>query len=347
MSKQLAIRAVAGWTQVNRQVVGQELIYDDGLELRYGGTDFSSPLTLDHSSAVDCPIAIDPDGRRGWRYRCQLRLGQRDYSEICEYDLTTGARRQLVRLGLNQWVVWMCRYVPEKKALLVLLATDVATRAGVQIRHSLGLICVKTGRLATIPLCRDAYCPLDYHSSRGDFIFSGAEGFHWVGATGNCLKTLAGADIPRGRGGVFHPHERWAILGGGGLTRWNLADGTVEHLHDQGHWPCWAADFKSIYFSQSSSDLWRMDLESRNVEQILSVDDNPYPEISHSVPMRLSPCGSYLALALTRKSRADNSEGARVEWCYQKAICVVDCKRRQFWTAPVGARYLEWAGGQP
>lgn len=346
MPKSFVITAAPGWTEVPPQPTGMALIYDDGADLCFGATDFRSVLTLDRSPQVECPLAVCAERRKAWRYRCQLSPGRRDYSEIREYNLRTGTSRCLVDLGPNQWVVWLCRYVAELDALVVLLATDVDGEDGVRIRHSLGWLRVSSGKMVTVPLCRDAYYPLDLRPSNGELIFSGAEGYHRVSRAGRCLETVSGASLPRGRGGIFHPAEPYAILGGGALVRWDFQTGSVTTLHDQGQWPCWSADCRALYFSESSSDLWQLDLASGRAERILAIDDNPYPEISHARAIRPSPCRRYLALALTRKDRIPSERSGGSEWAYQRAICIVDLALRQYWTVPVNARYLEWVTGE-
>jgi hypothetical protein len=345
MAPALKLQLAEGFREVVARPCGRRLVWEEDGLLRVSDADFSQPAALANIGAVDCPIAVDAPGGRAWAYCCQFRLGGRDFSEIREFDLASGRHRRLVRLGLHQWALWLLSHWVEEGVLLALIATDTRA-AAIHIRHHLGLIDLRNGTMHLVALPRDAFVPLACCPRRRWLVFHGAEGMHLVAFGGRHLHTFAPrpTDGPRGRGASIHPQRPVALLGGDGLWLWNLEDNSARRLRDRGQFPVWMPDGRHCWFSESSSDLFELDVETGAERRLLRIAANPYPEINYARPVAVAADGARLALSLTRLLKIDPAAAANSPTLARlHRFCIVDLTAREAWLAPGYARNLAWA----
>lgn len=329
-----------GWRQVAPRSTGRQLLWEFEGRLHLSETDFAHPLSLGEVGRIDCPVACDSESGLAWRYACQDGPWH-DFSELRGFDIKAAKQTQSIHLGLNQWVVWMLRYLPRESVLLALVATHMPGEI-VRIQHQLGLFDLQRDKRLFVPLPRDAYMPCDYHAKRREVLFSGAEGWQIVGLKGErqgYLRQLKG--IPEGRGGSFHPTRPLIALGGRGIAVWNRDHGNIQHVHPSGQMPVWEREGERLYFSESSSDLFSHHHARGTTERILSVAGNPHTEITQAQPLAVSPDGSLGALPILRRvRRALGEEGPTFN--YHHSLVVLDFPRKELWQHPVKAANIGW-----
>ncbi len=148
MALPLKLQLAEGFREVAPRACGRRVLWEDSGHLRLAETTFAVPREFGFLGGVDCPITVDAARGLAWGYCCQMRLGVRDFSEIREFDLATGANRRLVRLGLHQWAIWLLAHWPEKNALLAMVATNTRISA-INIRHHLAIIDLRQGGVAS------------------------------------------------------------------------------------------------------------------------------------------------------------------------------------------------------
>ena len=341
MALPLRLQLAEGFREVAPRPCGRRVLWDDSGHLRLAETNFAAPREFGFLGGVDCPLAVDSARGLAWAYCCQMRLGVRDFSEIREFDLATGANRRLLRLGLHQWAIWLLTHWPEKNALLALVATNTQITS-INIRHHLAVIDLRQGALHLIALPRDAFAPLAWCPRRRWIIFYGAEGTHWVTFTGKHERTLPPGG-PLGRGGDLHPHKPLVLLGGDGLWLWNLENGAVRCLRERGQYPRWTPDGESCWFSESSSDLFQLHCETGEEQRLLRIAGNPNTEINYARPIAADPEGRHLAFPLTRLLKLDPAAAANSATLARlHRLCVVDLAARETWIAEGYARHLAW-----
>lgn len=330
-----------GWKQVAPRPIGKKLVWEGDGRLHSAEADFANVHVLGKVGRVDCPIAIDPVRRIAMRYVCQDHGGQ-DFSELRSYHLELGTQSRIFRLGLNQWVLWLLRHIPREDVVLALVATHMPGE-GLRIQHQLGLYDLARSRSLLVPLPRDAFCPVDVHPGRQEVLFHGVEGWQVIDYHGRRLAQLKTRELPLGRGGAIHPERPLVALGGGGITLWNREHGAFQNIHRQGQHPVWSPDGESLWFSESSSDLFVHDLANGATERILSVAGNPHAEISMARPVASTADGAYLALPISRKvkrSDADKSSGSR--FSFHQSLVVIDRAARELWQYPGKVSNLAW-----
>jgi hypothetical protein len=341
MSLPLKLQLAEGFREVAPRACGHRLLWEENGDLRCGETDFSVTKNFGQLGGADCPIAVDPARGLAWAYCCQYRLGVRDYSEIREFDLATGRSRRLVRLGLQQWAIWLLAHWPAADSLFVLVATGTQASA-INIRHHLAVINLRDGALHLVALPRDAFAPLAWCLRRRWVIFHGAEGTHLVSFTGRKMLTLP-VGGPLGRGADIHPEKPLALVGGDGIWLWNLEDGTSRRLRERGQYPRWMPDGRSCWFSESSSDLFQLDCDTGAEKRLLRIAGNNFTEINYARPIAADATGRRLALPLTRLLKTDPSVAERTSLLSRiHRLCVVDLDAREAWLSGGYARQLVW-----
>ena len=342
MALPLKLQLAEGFREVAPRACGRQLLWDENGEFRYAQTDFLTPRTFGYLGGVDCPLAVDAARGVAWAYCCQYRLGVRDYSDIREFDLATGRSRRVLRLGLRQWALWLLAHWPGTDTLIALVATDTRNDA-IFVRHHLAVIDTKTSQLHLIPLPRDAFAPLAWCPRRKWIIFHGAEGTHLVSFTGRNLLTLPSGG-PLGRGADIHPHKPLALIGGDGIWLWNLESGAIRCLRERGQYPRWTPDGTGCWFSESSSDLFHLNIETGAEQRLLRVAGNSFTEINYARPITADAEGRHLALPLTRLLKTDPTVAASsVTLSRIHKLCVVDLVAREAWLAEGYARHMAWA----
>lgn len=388
----LPLACADGWSEVAPRATGYALAWTAKGALRLAGTDFQRARTLDQVGPADCPVAHDPASGAVFRYACQGRLIASDFSEIRRYPVASGdvgggaggiavrgrggeiaergggAPRLHVRLRTNQWIVWLFELLPgDRPELVGLLVTDMPGDR-VRLRHQLLFVDVASGTTRVVALCTDAFVPLSVDAGRRTILFSGNAGIYLVDFAGRRLRTF---DRPQpgsslGRGGAIHPGGELLALGGGGLYLWHREDGREpgdrgqsrppQVLDRAGHFPVWDHAGERIFYAHSSGNILAYGLRDGSRQTLVSLADEPYPEKAHARPLRLSPCGRYLAACLTRQDRrttaGPDTAAARSEenaaFVHRHALVVLDLAERQVWQHPGFADQMAWvalAGG--
>src|SRR5690606_7650290 len=120
----------------------------------------------------------------------------------------------------NQWIIWLCEFVPGSPILCALLATDMPSDDQVHIKHQLLFYNIETSETRRVNLCRDAFNPLAVDFTNREIMFAGGEGIHRVAFNGQRIETITTEAIPVGRGAAFSPDGKELIIGGAGLFRW-------------------------------------------------------------------------------------------------------------------------------
>ncbi|MFP4167022.1 MAG: TolB family protein [Opitutales bacterium] len=357
--ERLKLELAEGWNEVDALADAPELLVETEGRLRHVRRDFSEIADFGPVGPVDCPIAYDPACRKAYRYVCEYRPRKRDFSELRAFDLKTGEYQVLMRLPLNQWVLWLLEWFggagPEDDGRLFgLLATDVPVEAGITIRHQLFSLDPKTRRPLLRPVSRDAFYPLALSRKRRELLFAGAEGIYILGLKGERLAALTELQRPGGRGGGFDPSGRARVaLGGNGLFLWDFEGGGCRRIAPRGQFPAWSPDGRGIWHLQSSSDLYLYDLQTERCHCVVAVRGNRNPELSYARAPLPSPCGRFLALPLTLKFLHGVSGKASVSgerervYGYRHASCILDLERKEICQTPGFISAFRWLGSHP
>ncbi|MGE9295129.1 MAG: hypothetical protein ACQKBV_02425 [Puniceicoccales bacterium] len=345
----LPLSLAPGWKNAPPRSTGRTLVWQSEGRWVASDTDFANPRNLGPVAQVECPPATDGERGAAYYYHCAGWGAQRDVSEIRRGDLAAGGSEPVFQLGLNKWALWLCRYLPERHSIAALVATEMPRRndGGVVIQHQLGLFDLENQRSLLTLLPRDCFYPLALDPASERVLFHGAEGYQVVDFSGKRLWKLGGRGLPDGRGGAFHPEKPDAIvLGGDGLMLVRQS-GEFERIHERGLNPVWSPDGETLYYSESSSDLWRWDPKTRARECLLAVAGNRYAEVNRARPVVVSPDGLFAAVTLTRRIQRQSLDGAvggepKANWAEWRAVCILDLQNREVWQTP-GAGPLNWA----
>ncbi len=330
------------WQAVPPRATGAKLLWQAGPRLMCAETDFAEPQALGDVGLVDCPLAVDTTRRMVYGYASPQGCQQKDFSELRAWHLEQGTGSRLFRLGLNQWALWMLRYLPRHDALLGLVATDMPGE-GVNIQHQLGIFDLGKMKSLLVSLPRDAFLPLDIHPTRREVLFYGVEGYQVIEFSGKRLRRLAGPGLPEGRGGCYHPSGDKALLGGSGIVLWDLAADRLEPLHPRGHHPLWDGEGKGFWFSESSGDLFYYSLAEGRSERVLALAANAHPDIRYARSPAATRDGRYLAVCLTRRvKRSAGSEPDAPLYRHDHCLCVLDTRKREVWQLPGPCRNAVW-----
>lgn len=302
---------------------------------------------------VDCPIAYDPVRRLGFRYVCATGACRGDFSQLRAFSVDRGESYLLKELPLNQWALWHLDWIePQGRAsgqLYGLLATDRPCEGQVVIEHRLFSYKLGASHLGVRPLCRDAYKPLAFSSSRRECVFAGAEGIYLLSMRGERKLTLTAAAGASGEGAAFCPEgSPRVVLGGDGLHLWDLKTNHCRRLTRNGRYPVWAPDGRGIWYRESSASLHYYDLAHDCTQELVSLPNQRHPEFWHAQPVCLSRDGRYLATCLTSKvlrgvSQKGSATGQRERvYMHSHQILVLDLERRAYWSQTGYARQLRW-----
>ena len=332
----------SGWQAVPPRATGRHLLWQAGAKLMCAGTDFAEPQLLGETGLVDCPLAVDAARGLAYGYASPQGRQQEDFSELRAWHIKEGTGSRLFRLGLNQWALWLLRYLPRHDALLGLVATDMPGE-GVHIQHQLGIFDLGKMKSLLVSLPRDAFLPLDVHPTRREVLFYGVEGYQVIEFSGKRVRRLAGSGLPEGRGGSYSPDGDKALLGGSGIVLWDMAADSLKALHPRGHTPVWDPSGAGFWFSESSGDLFYYSLAEGQTERLVALAANAHPDIRHSRPPVATADGRYLALCLTRRNkRSAGSEPDAPLYRYDHCLCVLDTREREVWQLPGPCRNAVW-----
>lgn len=343
----LPLNLAPGWKNVPPQATGRRLIWKRDGHWRCSDTDFAQPADLGPASSVECPMAVDPGRGRAYRYHCAQWGSRRDASELRRVNLDGSGDETLFRLGLNKWALWLCEYHAAADEVLALVATEMPSKADgtIVIQHQLGRFDLTNERSLLVNLPRDCFYPITVDLTARRALFHGAEGWQVVDFSGKRLWRLGPRGLPEGRGGAFRPGDPDELaLGGGGLVLVRR-NGQFESIRPCGLNPVWSPDGQTLYFAESSSDLWQW--RNGQAERLLTIAGNRYAEVNRARPAVVSPDGQCLAMALTRRIRRQPIEGAiqsdgSPAWTEWSAIVVLDLAEKAVWQAP-GAGPIRWA----
>ncbi|WP_269525337.1 TolB family protein [Coraliomargarita parva] len=339
----LDLELAPGWREVDPRADAPELLVEQGGVLRHLRGDFDELHQFGSVGPVDCPLAYDARSRRAYRYVCETRLLRKDFSQLRAYDLNSGGVFPLLELPLNQWVLWQLDWLPGKDGepgqLFGLLASDhTEDDDRIVIQHRLFAFNPAEAAPRVRPLCRDAYKPLAFSRQRREMVFAGAEGIHVVGLKGERRVSLTRESRPEGYGASFDPQGGGRVaLGGAGIWIWDYEAGSLDRLSVVGRHPVWSQDGRGIWYGECSSDLFRYDTGSGQIEKILGIRQNRQTETWHARPVRQSPCGRYLAMSLTAKrlKGVTRQAGGMAErehvYVHHHALCILDLERRELW----------------
>jgi hypothetical protein len=347
------LELASGWKQVAPRSDGPELLLETDGQLSHVRGNFEVLKDFGKVGLVACPLAYDAQRREVYRYVCEYRSGQRDFSQIRIFNLDTGDRRKLIDLPVNQWVLWLFEWINLESAgggrLFGLLASDVSSEDALVLRHQLCVLNPETDAILRRPLCRDAYYPIAFSLARRRIVFAGAEGVYVVGMKGERHATVQFDDFAAGRGASFAPGGRTeVVIGGGGLRLWNYATNQVSRLTQQGQFPTWSADGEHIWYSESSSDLFVYATQSAEAEWIVRIPNNRNREVSMARPPQLSRCGRYVGVPLSSKRlkgvKRSLLDAGKRERIFEESylFCVVDQARREVWVRPGRVEQFRW-----
>lgn len=331
-----------GWKEMTPPERAPRLLGEFEGNLVSLSSNLEKQLSFGWVGPVHCPIAYDPRTKTAFRYVCEERSGARDFSEIRAFSLERGTSFPLLQLPLNQWVLWLLEWIEGSTGrggmLYGLRASDRSTVDELEIQHNLFTFRPGGEQLLNRPICRDAYYPMAMSRQRRELIFQGAEGIYLVGLSGERRAALTSTDRPAGRGAAFDPSGSSRVaIGGDGLYFWNVDTGECRQIRRQGQYPVWDECRDRIYFSESSSDVYYLDLDSDEVSCLVRVKNNHRREISFASPVKMTNDGRFLAVSLTgsrlrgmRRSELSNGERERIYEQVQE-LCVFDIENREFW----------------
>ena len=302
---------------------------------------------------VECPIAYDSSSRVAYRYVSPSHLARRDYSELRAFDVDTHESKTVLRLPLNQWVLWQLEWVEAASSdtgqLFGLLAMDRPADDRVIIEHRLFALEPGESQVKMRLLCRDAYRPLAFSRKRRELVFSGAEGIYLVNLRGVRVATMPECDTS-GHGASFDPSGTGkVVVGGDGLFLWDVASNAVRRLTRAGRNPVWDERRNGVWYQESSSDLYFYDFKSEVATNILAVENNRNPELWYSRPVRQTRCGRFLAVSISAKylkgiSRKANTSGERERvFVHDHELLILDLQEKSFWRREGFANHLCWA----
>ncbi len=341
----LALLLAKGWKTVAPRASGHKLVWQSGSQLYCSDTHFENPRLLGQVGPVDCPVAVDPVRGLTYRYVSPDSFATKDYSELRSFNLESGVSERLFALDLNKWVIWLLRYIPRNDVLLALVSTHMPGE-GIHIQHQLGLFDLRKKQSLLVPLPRDAFIPLDVDTERQEVLFHGVEGYQWIHYSGHRHLQLRDRELPDGRGAAFHPTRPIVALGGGKVVLYHRDEQRFDTLTSSGQHPVWAVDGNTLWYAESSGDLFCYDMKERVAERILCVAGNPYADIKHVRPVKLSADGRYLAAVLTRRIKRRLEEGASPDneplFRFSHAIVVADLERREIWQHPGFSPNFDW-----
>ena len=301
---------------------------------------------------VDCPIAYDFKRRMAFRYVCASGAQRGDFSQLRAFSIDRRESFSIKDLPPNQWALWLLEWVPgadDGGQLFGLVATDRPNDAQVVIEHR--LFSYKPGAAAIRPraLCRDAYKPLALSRQRRELVFSGADGIYLLNLRGERKLTLPSECPATGFGAAFDPTgQARVILGGDGLHLWDLQTNHHRRLTRNGRHPVWALDGRSIFYRESSGDLFLYDLRKDRTRKVMSFGVQRHPEFWHARPVVLSPCGHFLAASLSEKVLRGVSRKTSIDAKPEKVfvdshmLVVLDLTQRTYWMRLGHANHLRW-----
>ncbi|MGC6424943.1 MAG: hypothetical protein ACON4O_08170 [Lentimonas sp.] len=338
----LKIKFVEDWQEVESCETAPALLAEMEGRLFQLKPDLAVHHDFGKVGPVDCPIAYDALSNMAYRYVSPPNLARRDYSELRAFDLETQASKPILRLPLNQWVLWQLEWIegPSEDAgqLFGLLAADRPADDRVIIEHRLFALGARDGQMKMRPLCRDAYRPLAFNRKRRELIFSGAEGIYLVNLRGVRVAMMPQTDTT-GHGASFDPSGApRAVLGGDGIFIWDFESSESRRLTRAGRNPVWDASRNGIWYQESSSDLYFFNLDSGESTKVFDVQGNRNPELWYSRPVKQTKCGRYLAVAVTAKklkglSRKANATGSRERvYVHEHALYILDLEQQVYWS---------------
>ncbi|MGJ8641400.1 MAG: TolB family protein [Opitutaceae bacterium] len=347
------IEFAEGWESVAPRADAPSLVVEADGRLVLQNSDFSSVRDFGAVGPVDCPLAYDAATRTAFRYVSPSAWARSDYSELRAFNLMTGESRSLLRLPLNQWVLWLLEWLDSPQAdsgqLFGLVATDRPADDRVVIEHR--LFALKGGELQPRmrPICRDAYRPLAFSRQRRELVFAGAEGIYLVNLRGVRVATFPSSDST-GQGAAFDPSGSGrVVIGGDGLFLWDVDSHQSTRLTRLGRHPVWSPHQNGIWYRESSSDLCFYDFDTEQSTKVLEVANNRNPELWYARPVEMTKCGRYLAVAVTGKnlkgiSRKANAKGSRERvFVHDHELYILDLEKRVYWSREGFANHLCWA----
>lgn len=340
----LPIVTSGGWKQVEPQATGNWLVWTHDQTLWSASTDFQQPQGLGVVGPSPCPVAIDAARGRIFRYVSPPLASKVDYSEIRSFQPGSPTIERIVSLDPGWWLVWMLEYLPKHNSLIGLVCTSRDPNE-INIRFSLGLFDLDSGRSRRIPLPREAFVPQAFDRRKNRVLFHGADGYQVLDLKGQRQMVLQGSDLPEGRGADFHPHLPILALGGRKIMLWHLDSGRFETVHESGLAPAWSADGRSLFFRESSGDLMVWKPETGPAQFVLKVAGTRYNEIHLAGKPAISRNGRLVAVNLCRRTASGITHASGTPVFNERhSLAVLDCEEKTIWQHPVRAENLAWLG---
>ncbi len=356
----LPLKLAESWREIEPSSQAPSILYERGGQLFHAKSDGALVFSYGSIGSVDCPMAHTIGNDWAYRYVCENRLGHPDFSTLRAFNIRTGHQRDLIKLGLHQWICWFLTPLAkmdnnEIQPLMGLLASDHTDDSGIVIRHHLFLFDGHQPPLRLRPLARDAFYPLALSPKHKELIFHGAEGIYRVGFNGERMASLGRDAGPLGRGAVFCPNgSHRAILGGGGLFLWDFERSNCKELFPKGHWPAWHGDRNEIWFSIGSNDLHVMSFNEDGAvnppTSVLTAEAGRMEAIGFSCPPVIHPNGRYILHRVQRKrlrgtTRRPTSPKQTSERIFanEETLCFLDLEKKVIWQLPGSHQNAVWA----
>jgi hypothetical protein len=356
----LPLKLAENWREIEPSSQAPSLLYEREGQLFHAKSDGSLLSAFGSVGNVDCPLAHTLGHDWAYRYVCENRLGHPDFSCLRAFNMRTGQQRDLITLGLHQWICWLLMPLPQTDSegvqpLMGLLASDHTDDSGIVIRHHLFLYDGRHPPLRLRPLARDAFYPLALSLKHKELIFHGAEGIYRVGFNGERVANLARDADPLGRGAVFCPHGSLrAVLGGGGLFLWDFEGSHCRELFAKGQWPAWHGDHNEIWFSITSNDLHVMQLNEDGAANppipVLTAEAGRMDAIGFGCPPVIHPNGRYLMHRVQRRRLRGTTRGPVSQkqtseriFANEESLCVLDLEEKVIWQLPGIHQHATWA----
>lgn len=360
----LSLKLAPDWQEIEPRADAPQLLFERESQLYLSKSDGKILHAFGAVGNVDCPLAISNDQQWAFRYVCETRPGKPDFSLLRGFNLRTGAQSDLLELGLHQWVCWFLTTPPSAKSesanppdslLMGLIASDHTDESGIHIRHRLFAFNPLNPPLRTRPLPRDAFYPLACCHRRKEIIFHGAEGIYRLGFNGERLATLGRESGPLGRGAAFSPLHNAAILGGGGLFRWDFDTNHCVELTPKGHWPSWHADRNEIWYSVACNDLHVMpmnpDQTVQSPQTILTAEAGRMEDVGFGSAPVVHAKGRYLLHRVRRKRLRGTTRGPTKQqksseriFANEEVLCILDLEKKVLWQLPGSHEHAVWVG---